>query len=500
MLQTLHPGIFFEESINNDGANIQVSQVGANYGQQPVNKAPTNIGAFVGTAPRGKVGEAVLITNWTEYVNEFGGFDVNSYLAYAVKGFFENGGTQCYVVRTVKYTTGTKSSAIASIMLKDSTTTTDSLNVKAKNDGEWGNSISVEVSEVNDIKHTFELKVYYKGVLTEKFVDATLDTIEEESKNSKLVNITVIGNAIPVKKSAQVLTGGLDGLTGIGDTDFLGDEQYANGLHALDNVKFNLVAIPSVTSQAVHKGLLDYVNKRTDCFAILEAPMNMSASQVATYVTTTASLSSDYGAMYYPYLKVSDPIGVGKNPTKLVPPSGHVMGVIAKQDAINGVWRAPAGVDCTVAGVIDIDHNVSNSEQDVLNPIGVNCLRKMDNVGIVVWGARTLSNNSTFRYIPSRRLVNYIEDSLEASMRWTNFKPNDEALWGMIQSNVEIFLNGIWANRGLKGATPEEAYTVKCDGEINNADAIESGRTYCDIGLALNRPNEFTIFRLNIRS
>ena len=208
MLQTLHPGIFFEESINNDGANIQVSQVGANYGQQPVNKAPTNIGAFVGTAPRGKVGEAVLITNWTEYVNEFGGFDVNSYLAYAVKGFFENGGTQCYVVRTVKYTTGTKSSAIASIMLKDSTTTTDSLNVKAKNDGEWGNNISVEVSEVNDVKHTFELKVYYKGVLTEKFVDATLDTIEEESKNSKLVNITVLGNAIPVKKSDQVLTVG----------------------------------------------------------------------------------------------------------------------------------------------------------------------------------------------------------------------------------------------------------------------------------------------------
>ena len=500
MLQTLHPGIFFEESLNNDGASIQVSQVGANYGQQPVNQAPTNVGAFIGTAPRGKVGKAVLISNWTEYVTEFGGFNINSYLAYAVKGFFENGGTQCYIVRTVKYTEGTKSSAIASLMLKDSTTTTDSLNVKAKNDGAWGNDITIEVAEVNDPEKNFTLHVYYKGILTEKFVKATLDTIEEESKASKLVDITVLGTTLPVKKGAQALTGGLDGLTGISDADFLGDSQYGNGLHALDNIKFNLVAIPSVTSQAVHKGLLDYVNNRKDCFAILEAPMNMSAGQVATYVTTTATLSGDFGAMYYPYLKVSDPIGVGKNPTKLIPPSGHVMGAIAKQDATNGVWRAPAGVDCVISGVIDIDHNVSNSEQDVLNPIGVNCLRKMDNVGIVIWGARTLSSNSAFRYIPSRRLVNFIEDSLEISMRWTNFKPNDENLWGMIKSNVEIFLNGIWANRGLKGATPEEAYSVKCDAEINNSEAVEAGRTYCDIGLALNRPNEFTIFRLNIRS
>lgn len=500
MLQTLHPGIFFEESINNDGANIQVTQVGANYGQQPVSKAPTNVGAFVGTAPRGKVGEAVLITNWTEYVNEFGGFDVNSYLAYSVKGFFENGGTKCYVVRTVKYNDGVKSSAIASLLLKDATTSTDSLNVKAKNDGVWGNDISVEVVNSESVGHTFGLNVYYKGVLAEKFTGATLDTIEEEAKASKLVNITVVGTAIPVDVAQTNLAGGLDGLTGIGDTDFLGDEQYSNGLHALDNVRFNLVAIPSVTSQAVHKGLLDYVNDRMDCFAILEAPMNMSASQVATYVTTTASLNSDFGAIYYPYLKVSDPIGVGKNPTKLVPPSGHVMGVIAKQDSINGVWRAPAGVECTISGIIDLDHNVSNGEQDVLNPVNVNCLRKMDNVGVVVWGARTLSAKSAFRYIPTRRLVNFIEDSLQMSMSWTNFKPNEEALWGMIKSNVEIFLNGIWANRGLKGATPSEAYTVKCDAEINNAEAVEAGRTYCDIGLALNRPNEFTIFRLNIRS
>lgn len=176
------------------------------------------------------------------------------------------------------------------------------------------------------------------------------------------------------------------------------------------------------------------------------------------------------------------------------------MGVIARQDATNGVWRAPAGIDCQVYGIIDLDHNVSDPEQDILNPVNVNCLRKFDGVGIVVWGARTLSANNVFRYIPARRTVTFIEDSLEANMKWTNFKPNTETLWSMIHTNVENFLNGIWVNGGLKGDSPEKAYYVKCDGEINTPDVVDAGKTYCDIGLALNRPNEFTIFRLSLRS
>ena len=501
MLQTLHPGIFFDESVAVDGANVKVStQVAVNYGHQPISNAPTNIGAFVGTAPRGRIGEPVLITSWTDYVNEFGGFDVNSYLAYAVKGFFENGGTKCYVVRTVKYNAGVKSSAIASLLVKDVTGTTDSLQVKAKNDGVWGNNISVVIDDVDETAKTFTLKVYYKGVLAEQFVKAKLDTIEEEAKASKLVSISVVGTKIPKALTTTALAGGQDGISGISDSDYLGDEAVGNGLHALDKVKFNLVAIPAMTSQAIHQGLLNYTSLRKGTFAILDAPMSMTAEQVATYVTTTASLVGDFGAIYYPYIVVSDPIGVGKNPTKKVAPSGHIMGVIARQDATNGVWRAPAGIDCQVYGVIDLDYNVSDPEQDILNPVNVNCLRKFDGVGIVAWGARTLSVNNVFRYISVRRTVTFIEDSLAANMKWTNFKPNDETLWSMIRTNVENFLNGIWVNRGLKGDSPEKAYYVKCDGEINTPDVVDAGKTYCDIGLALNRPNEFTIFRLSLRS
>jgi phage tail sheath protein FI len=494
MLQVLHPGIFFDEVVaSDDGANTRVtSQVAVNYGARAITGAPVGVGAFVGTAPRGKVGVPVLITSWVDYVNEFGGFDVNSSLAYAVKGFFENGGTRCYIVRTVKYNAGVKSSAIASLLLKDSGATADSIKVEAKNDGAWGNGLSVVV-QAGAKTGTFNLVVYYKGVIAEQFVGETLATIEENAGASKLIKVTVLGANIPAPKASTSLTGGADGLTGIADAD------YQVGIDGLKDTKLNLIAVPNITSQAVQQGLLTFVNGRKDCFAILDAPMSMTAGQVATYATQTANLISDFGAMYFPYLVVADPIGIGKNPTKKVPPSGHVMGVIARTHATLGVWRAPAGVEAKVYGVLELEHKVADSEQDVLNPININCLRQFDGEGIVVWGTRLLSESPTYRYFPARATVTHIEESLAKDMKWTNFKPNDEALWRMISSSVDTFLNGIWVNRGLKGATPAEAYFVKCDAEVNTADVVDLGITYCDIGLALHKPNEFTIFRLSLR-
>jgi phage tail sheath protein FI len=494
MLEVLHPGIFFDEVVaSDDGANTRVvNQVPVNYGATKITGAPLGVASFVGTAPRGALLKPVLLTSWIDYVNEFGGFDVNSMLAYAVKGFFENGGQRCYVVRTVKYNAGVKSSAIASLLLKDSTGTTDSIKVEAKNDGVWGNNLSVVV-EAGSVAGKFNLKVYYKGVVAEQYINEDLTTIEANDDASKLIRCTVIGSQIPKPLTSTSLTGGQDGLTGIADAD------YTAGIDMLKEIDINLIAVPNITSQAVQKYLTDFADKRNDCFAILDAPMSMTAGQVATYVTSTASFNTQFGAMYFPYVVVSDPIGIGKNPTKKVPPSGHVCGIIARTHATLGVWRAPAGIEAQVYGIIDLEHRVSDSEQDVLNPINVNCLRQFDGVGIVVWGTRLMNSDATFRYIPTRATVTYIEDSLAKDMKWTNFKPNDETLWRMIASNVDTFLNGIWVNRGLKGATPAEAYFVKCDEEINTPDVVDMGKTFCDIGLALNKPNEFTIFRLSLR-
>jgi phage tail sheath protein FI len=497
MLKVLHPGIFFEENIVNDGSSTRLTTQATTLS----NQTPSAIGAFVGVAPRGEVGKAVEVNSWTEYVAQFGGFSADSSLAYSVKGFFENGGSKCYVVRVVKMTGAVKASASASVIIKDANATpADSIQFKAISDGLWGNDISVAVPKVDAVANTFNLEVYYKGVLAESVEGATLADIEESVNGvSKFVTCIVTGSAIPAVVTATNLIGGLDGITGMADEDYLGTKENANGLYALDNVKINLVAIPSVATAPVHTGLLAYASTK-GAFAILDAPMNMTASQVATYVTTTAKLVSDDGAIFYPFIKVSDPIGVGKNPSKIVAPSGHIMGVFARQDATNGVWRAPAGVDCNLLGILGLQKEVTDPDQDILNPINVNCLRSFDGYGVVIWGDRTLSANKELKYIPSRRTITFVEDSLSEDMKWTNFMPNDETLWGMIKSNVEQFLNGIWTNRGLKGEKAEEAYTVKCDKEINTQEVIDAGKTYCDIGIALNEPNEFTIFRLNLKN
>lgn len=496
-METLHPGIFFDEVVaSSDGSSVKVTApVKQTYGAKAIVDAPTSISAFVGIAPRGKVGQAVLVSNWTQYVNEFGAFTNDSYLAYAVKGFFENGGRQAYIVRAVHYNTGVKTSAIATLALEDAVAT-DVITINAKNDGVWGNDISVEVTNV--VSSTFTVNVYYKGILAETFKNTTLATFGDDATlNSKLINATVIGTTVPKVVAKTALTGGVDGTSGMVDEDYVGDESVGNGLQALVRKKVNLVAVPGVTTQVVHAGLIAFASANRS-IAILDAPMSMTSTQVATYITGTLKPSSARASMYFPFLTVSDPIGVGKKPTKNVPPCGHVMGTVARADASIGVWRAPAGTDAKVFGILGLAQPVFDGEQDDLNPINVNCIRTFDGDGTMIWGTRVFST-ADFQYIPNRRLVDFIEDSLANNMRWTNFKPNDENLWSLIEFNTEQFLAKLWSKGALKGETAEEAFYVKCDEENNSDVTVDLGQTICDIGIAMHKPNEFTIFRLNLR-
>ncbi len=478
-METLHPGLYFQE----------VS------GSQPVEGVSTSTAGFIGVTYKGAVGEPVLVTNWNQFVTEFGGFINDSYLAYAVRGFFENGGTRAYIVRAVHYENDANGvpSPTSKIASKDFITgdSTVVMTVNAKNGGAWGNKIAIKIDS-GKVENTFDMTVYYSNEVVETYKNLTMDVVEAETKDSKYIEvITFDGSTIPDPIDKTRLTGGADG------TDNIGDNDYIISLNAFDTVNVNLLAIPGVSSQAVHKALYNYCSNRKDVFAILDTPMEMSVTDVEKYVNETANLSTDFGAFYYPYILVSDPIGIGKNPTKLVPPSGHVMGVMTRIDNSSGVWKAPAGTDAQVAGAIGLEYNVSDAEQDILNPEGINCIRSLEGSGICVWGARTLSSGE-YKYIPVRRLVIFIEQSLKSNMLWTVFKPNDEKLWGMIRSSVSSFLNSIWAQGGLKGESASEAFFVKCDGEINTEDVIDLGRTYVDIGIAPQKPAEFIIFRISL--
>jgi hypothetical protein len=177
-----------------------------------------------------------------------------------------------------------------------------------------------------------------------------------------------------------------------------------------------------------------------------------------------------------------------------VPPSGHMAGIWARTDNERGVHKAPANE--VVRGAITIEINITKNEHDLLNPVGINCIRAFPGRGIRVWGARTLSSDPAWKYINVRRLFNYLEKSIQVNTDWVVFEPNDRELWSKIRRTIAGFLVMEWRKGALFGSTPSEAFYVKCDDETNPAEGISLGQVVCDIGVAPVKPAEFVIFRL----
>ena len=204
---------------------------------------------------------------------------------------------------------------------------------------------------------------------------------------------------------------------------------------------------------------------------------------------------SQFAALYYPWINVPNPRDNGK--PLAVPPCGHMMGIWCQTDESRGVYKAPANI--TPRGVTKLAYDVNFREQELLNPMGVNCIRKMPDRGIRVWGARTLvePDNVQWRYISVRRLMSYIEKSIEQGTQWAVFEPNDEDLWARVTRTVKNFLERLWREGALFGRTPEEAFYVKCDGELNTPETMMLGRLYIDVGVSPVRPAEFVVFRIS---
>jgi hypothetical protein len=179
----------------------------------------------------------------------------------------------------------------------------------------------------------------------------------------------------------------------------------------------------------------------------------------------------------------------------LVPPCGHVAGIWARNDATRGVWKAPANE--VLRGIMNVELKVTRGEQELLNPIGVNVIRPFGTRGIRVWGARTLSSDPSWRYVNVRRLFNFIEQSIENGTQWVVFEPNDLDLWQRVKRTISAFLVGLWRQGALVGATPEQAFFVKCDEETNPPESVDEGRLVVEIGIAPVKPAEFVIFRIS---
>jgi uncharacterized protein len=150
-----------------------------------------------------------------------------------------------------------------------------------------------------------------------------------------------------------------------------------------------------------------------------------------------------------------------------------------------------------VRGAIDLGIQITRNEQDLLNPVGVNCIRAFPGMGIRIWGGRTLSSNASWRYINVRRLFNFIEESIEQSTQWVVFEPNDEDLWARVARDITAFLDRVWRTGALFGATADEAFYVKCDRETNPPSTRDAGQLICEIGIAPVKPAEFVVFRFS---
>jgi hypothetical protein len=229
--------------------------------------------------------------------------------------------------------------------------------------------------------------------------------------------------------------------------------------------------------------------------AVLDTPPDKTKPQHIRQWLQDFGRRSQYAALYYPWIKVPHPRRKGK--PIAIPPSGYMMGMWCRTDETRGIHKAPA--NDTPKGVVGLAYDVNFREQELLNPLGVNCIRKFPQRGIKVWGARTLvePDNVQWRYISVRRLVSYIERCIELGTQWAVFEPNDEDLWARVTRTISNFLERLWREGALFGSNPREAFYVKCDRTLNTPETVMLGRLYIEVGVSPVRPAEFIIIRLS---
>ena len=275
--------------------------------------------------------------------------------------------------------------------------------------------------------------------------------------------------------------------------------RFVKGISALDAVDiFNLLVLPGITVPAILTAAADYCYKRR-AFLIVDAPS--AAKTPAAMVQETmnnAFPKSSNGAVYYPWIKISDPLKKGQ--PRPAPPGGAVAGVIARTDNTRGVWKSPSGIQANLVGVTALEYNMTDAENGTLNPLGVNSLRIFPASGPVVWGGRTLLGNdllaSEWKYIPVRRLALFIEESIYRGTNWAVFEPNAEPLWAQIRLNIGAFLNTLFRQGAFQGVTQQQAYFVKCDQETTSSADIARGVMNIVVGFAPLKPAEFVIIRI----
>ncbi len=279
---------------------------------------------------------------------------------------------------------------------------------------------------------------------------------------------------------------------------YLESQTNRRGIYALDEVDiFNIMCLPAVTDSGVLAAAAKYCQDRR-AFLIVDAPSSKTPAEMEQLISGPDLPKSEYAAVYYPWIRVRDPLANGA--LRGCPPCGAIAGIYARTDLTRGVWKAPAGIETNLSGVVGLDYVLTDLEQGVLNPLGVNCLRMFPVISSVNWGARTLRGadqlTSEYKYVPIRRLALFIEESLFRGLKWVVFEPNDEPLWANVRMNVKAFLHDLFRKGAFAGLTPQEAYFVRCDKETTTPNDQNLGIVNIWVGFAPLKPAEFVVLSI----
>ncbi len=523
-VQPTYPGVYIEELPS---------------GVRTITGVATSITGFIGKALRGPADQPVTITSFADYERIFGGLHRDMTLSYAVRDFFLNGGGQAVIVRLYKATGGSASKATYEV---------PNLTLQAASEGAWGMQVRVRVDKkpVSDPNlvavatrvgvqpaDLFDLTVRDGGTgRTETLLNLTTKESGRRADRvlaaeSTLVRVTT---SLPANTSPTAHAGALadadvwtastkstaakNGAPADVAVDsaaldagtYKGSQSAKTGLYQLEKVDlFNLLCIlPDARGgdvpDDVYQEALGYCVKRR-AMLLVDPKAVWTTVGAAQSGAAGMNLNGDMArnaAIYFPRIKQADSELGGQIETFV--PCGTIAGIMARTDTQRGVWKAPAGLDASLGGVAGLQLDMTDAENGLLNPLGINCLRTFPMHGRVVWGSRTMRGADAaadeYKYIPVRRLALFLEESLYRGTQWVVFEPNDEPLWSQIRLNLGAFMHNLFRQGAFQGTAPRDAYFVKCDKETTTQNDINLGIVNIVVGFAPLKPAEFVVIKL----
>lgn len=318
------------------------------------------------------------------------------------------------------------------------------------------------------------------------------------SENGLAVQRPALADVVQIGDSAVAapVTAVVPGADG---TDAVSETTFSNAFSRLDRITdFSLLAVPGEGTTAMMDLGMAYCANRplADVFYIGEMASHDDTPAEATSFRNSLTTANSYGAVYFPWVMALDPTGQSPSPVPL-PPSGYMAGLYARIDASRGVWKAPAGVEASLNGSVGLTVELNDVEHGTLNPIGVDVIRRFSGAGIVAFGARTVTSDPEWLYVPVRRTAIMLRVSIYYGIQWAVFEPNDEPLWAQLRLNIGSFMTTLFRQGAFAGSTPSQAFFVKCDSETTTQADIDAGVVNVLVGFAPLRPAEFVVVKIS---